>query len=59
MDNDLLSRPHISRAEVMALLGIGQTTLWQLQKAGELRIGRRVFITTKSLQNYITKIQAD
>ena len=34
MDNDLLSRPHISRAEVMALLGIGPTTLWQLQKAG-------------------------
>jgi len=56
----LLSKPHYSRAETMALLGIRETKLWQLQKSGDLNvvhIGRRVFITTKSLLSFLEKIE--
>jgi Helix-turn-helix domain len=55
-----MDRPHYSRSEVMALLGVGETTLWKLQKAGELQtcnIGRRCYITSKSLAAYIEKLQ--
>lgn len=41
--------------------GIGNTTLWEMVGRGELvrvRIGRRAFITAKSIAAYIDRIEA-
>lgn len=41
--------------------GIGHTTLWEMVGRGELvrvRIGRRAFITAKSIAAYIDRLEA-
>jgi predicted DNA-binding transcriptional regulator AlpA len=45
-----------------ALGGLGRTTLWQLAKDGELtqvKIGRRSFITVKSIEAYVNRLSGD
>jgi hypothetical protein len=44
-----------------ALGGIGRTMLWELVRAGELvkvSIGRRGFITAKSVAAYVDRLEA-
>ncbi len=46
--------------EVREVLGgIGRTTLWQLVESGELvrvKLGRRAFITAKSIDAYVDRL---
>lgn len=42
-----------------ALGGIGLTTLWELEKRGEItkvKVGRRGFITAKSIAAYVDRL---
>ncbi|MGO9523850.1 helix-turn-helix domain-containing protein [Mycobacterium sp.] len=51
----------IPRADAKRILGgIGDTTLWELQTAGEVEcvhIGRRSFITATSLHAYVERLR--
>ena len=52
----LIPRPDARRI----LGGIGETKLWELEKANELevvRIGRRSFVTTESLYAYVERLR--
>lgn len=50
-----------SRDETRGLLGgIGETTLWELDRAGEIeavRIGRRTFYTAESVRAYVQRLR--
>jgi hypothetical protein len=56
-DELLVTRP---RARHM-LGGIGETKLWELEKAGEIevvRIGRRSLVVAQSCRDYVAKLRS-
>lgn len=52
----------VSRHKARHILGdIGETKLWELDKAREIevvRIGRRAFVTAESLRSYVERLRA-
>jgi hypothetical protein len=57
-DDDRLLIP---RLDACRKLSIGETTFWQLDKAGELEVvhqGRRSYVTAESLRSYVERLRA-
>jgi hypothetical protein len=51
----------IARLDACRQLSIGETTFWQLDRAGELEVvhqGRRCYVVAESLRNYVERLRA-